>query len=109
MCADQGKPILVFIDVVNRNLPAIRVVAQFAFGSILATMEVSVAILALIRSAGEVEIGVTIATSENRMPAAKWKACLFVFELGLGPDRLPTFDGMTVLARNVEFSVRAPN
>jgi len=109
MCTDQGKPVLVLIDIVNRNLPPIRVVAQFAFGPILAPMEVSVAILALIRSVGEVQIGVTIPTSHNRMAAAKLKACLFVFELGLGPDRLPTFDGVTVLARNVEFSVRAAN
>lgn len=36
--ANQGKTILVFVDVVNRHLPAVGVMAQLALGSVLAAM-----------------------------------------------------------------------
>jgi hypothetical protein len=45
--ADQREAILVLIDVVNRNLPAIGVVAEFAFSTVLAPMQIGVSILAL--------------------------------------------------------------
>ena len=44
--ADQWKAILVLIDVVGGNLPAIRVMAEFTLCAILATMQISVAVLA---------------------------------------------------------------
>ena len=38
MCADERKSILMLIDVVNGNLPAVRVMAQFALHTVLAAM-----------------------------------------------------------------------
>ena len=45
--SDQGKPILMFIDVMNGNLPAIGIVAEFALRAVLAPMQICVAVLAL--------------------------------------------------------------
>jgi len=47
MSTDQGKTILMFVDVVNGNLPAICVVAEFALSAVFAAVQIGVAILAL--------------------------------------------------------------
>src|SRR5882757_3212900 len=107
--ADQRKAVLVFVDVVDRNLPTIRVVTKFAFGPIFPTMEIGVAVLTLIRSIGEVEISVAVPTCHSGMAPAKRKACLRMVELSLTSDRLPISCGMTVLARDVELSMRTTN
>lgn len=44
--SDQGKSILMFIDVVNGDLPAIGIVAKSALRAVLAAMQIRVAILA---------------------------------------------------------------
>ena len=105
--ANQRKSVLVFIDVVDRNRPAIGVVAQLALRAVLAAMQVSVAILALVGSVGEIEIGVAIAATHRRVAPAEGKAGLSMIELDLVPDNLPVFDGMACIARQLEFSVRA--
>jgi hypothetical protein len=56
MRADQWEAILVFVNVVDGNLPAIRVMAQFAFSSVFAAMQISMTILAFVGSISEVEI-----------------------------------------------------
>ena len=45
--ANQGKAILMFIDVVNGDLPAVGIVAEAALRSVLAPMQISMAVLAL--------------------------------------------------------------
>lgn len=70
MGPDQGKPVLVLVDVVDGDLPAIGVVAQLALGAILAAMQIGMAILALVGSVGEIEIRVTVAAGHRGMPAA---------------------------------------
>lgn len=47
MSADQRESILMLIDVVNGNLPAVGVVAEFTLRAILAAMQIGVAVLAL--------------------------------------------------------------
>ena len=44
--ADQGKTILVLIDVVGGNLPAIGVMAEFTLGAVFAAMQIGVTVLA---------------------------------------------------------------
>lgn len=51
--ADERKAILVFVDVVHRHGPAVDVVTQVALGAILASMNVGVAVLALLACVGE--------------------------------------------------------
>jgi len=44
--SDQGKSILMFIDVVNGDLPAVGVVAKFALRAVLAPMQIRMTVLA---------------------------------------------------------------
>jgi hypothetical protein len=106
VCPNQRKPILVFVDVVDRNRPAVGVMAQLALRAVLAPVQVGVAILALVGSVGEIEIVVAIAASYRRVPPAEWKAGLSMIELDLVPDYLPVLDGMACIARQFESSVR---
>jgi hypothetical protein len=91
---NERKPILVFIDVVDRNRPAVGVVAQLALRAVLPAMQVGVAILALVGSVGEIEVGVAIAARHRCVPPAEWKAGLSMIEFDLVPDDLPVLDGM---------------
>ena len=44
--SDQGKSILMFIDVVNGDLPAVGIVAKFALRAVLAPMQIRMTVLA---------------------------------------------------------------
>src|SRR5215475_5475467 len=50
---DERKSILMLVDVVNGNLPSVGVVTELALGSVLAAMQIRVAILALLRCVAE--------------------------------------------------------
>lgn len=107
VCTDQRKAILVLIDVVDGDLPAIGVVAQFAFSPIFAAMQIGMAILALVGSIGEIEIGMTVAASDSRVPSAQGEAGLRMVELDRVLDHLPIRRRMAVDARRIEFAMRA--
>ena len=62
MGTNQGKTILVLIDVVDRHLPSICVVAEFTLCAVLAAVKISVAILTFLRNVAEIEVGVAIET-----------------------------------------------
>jgi len=106
MGADQWKPILVLIDVVNRYLPAICVVAQLAFGAVLAPMQISVAVLALVGRIGKFEISVTVAASHFGVAPAKRKAGPSMIKFDLVGDDLPICRGVACGARQIELAVR---
>ena len=80
---------------------------QFALGPILAAMEVSVAILAFIRSVREIEIGVAVAACYRGMAAAEREASLGMVKLDLARDDLPIHGSVARPAWNIEFAVRA--
>lgn len=101
MSADQRKAVLVLIDVVNRNLPAIWVVAEFTLRSIFATMKICVAILAFVWDVAEIKIRVTIHALHYRVASAQRKSGLRMCEFRFGPDWLPALRGMTLLTRNL--------
>lgn len=67
---NQREAILVLVDVVDRHLPAVGVMAELAFGSILAAVQVGMAVLTFVGSVGEFEIGVAVATSDGGVPSA---------------------------------------
>ena len=95
------------VDVVNRDLPAIWVMAQFAFRTVLSSVQVRMAVLAFLRNIAELEIRVTIDTLHFRVPPAQQKSGLRVLELHLRSQWFPSLIAVTLLARNVElFSVR---
>jgi len=98
----------VFVDVVNGDLPAVRVVTKFALRPVFTAMKIRVAVLTLMRNIGEHEIGMTVGALHFCVPAAKRKPGLRVLELQLFAQRLPAARGMAVLAWNFELvSMRA--
>jgi len=107
MCADERKTILMLIDVVNRYLPAICVVAQFAFRAILPAMQVRMAVLTFFWHVVEVEVGMTINALYYRVATAQREPGLRVLELHFLPQRLPSLLRVTLLAGDIELvSVR---
>jgi hypothetical protein len=105
--ADQRKAILMPVDVVNRDLPAVGVVAQFALSPVLAAMQIGMAVLALIGSVGEVEVAMAVAARYGSMAAAQGKSRTRMIELDLVLDDVPVRGDVAGDARNIELAVRA--
>jgi len=106
--ADQGKAVLMLVDVVNRDLPAVWVMAEFALRAVFAAMQVGMTVLAFLRRIAENERFVTIGTIYLGVPAAQRKFRLRVLELEPGTERFPALCGVTFLALDFEFvAVRA--
>ena len=99
VCADQRKPILVLIDVVDRDLPAVGVVAQLAFSPVLPPMKVRVAVLTLVWSVGEFEVGMAVAAGDGSMATAKGESRLCMIKLDPVRNHLPIRGGVTGSAR----------
>ena len=96
-----------FVDVVDRDLPSVGVVTEFALGPVFASMKVGVAVLALIRRVGKFQIGMAVAAGHGGVPSAQREAGLRVIELDLAGNHLPVHGGVTCVARDVELPVRA--
>jgi len=110
MGADQRESILMLIDIVNGNLPAVGVVAEFTLRAILTAMQIGVAVLALYRGIAEIKILVTVDTLHFRVPAMQRKFSFRMVEFEFGAQRLPLLNGVTLLAGNLELgAVRAMN
>jgi hypothetical protein len=107
MSADQRKAILMAVNVLERNLPAIRVMTELALGPVLSAMEVGVTVLALIRHAGELQAGVAVTTPHVSMLTSEGKARIRMIEPDLRWDNLPARRDMTRVAGDVDSSVRA--
>jgi hypothetical protein len=103
--ADKWKAILMLVDAMDRNLPAVAVVAQLAFRTILAPMQIGVTVLALVGSIGEFEIGMAVAACHSCVASAKRKAGARMVKLDLALDHLPIRGGVTGGARHIELSV----
>jgi len=85
-------------------------VAEFALRAIFAAMQISVTILAFLRSITEHEGFVAIGTLYFCVAATQRKFRLRMTELKLGTERLPALSRVTFLARNFELvAVRAAN
>jgi len=105
MRPDQRKAILMLIDVFGRDLPAVGVVAQLALSSVLATMQIGVAVLALVRSVGEFEVDMAVAARYGRMTATERESRLRMVELDLILNHLPIRGGVAGNARLVEIAM----
>jgi len=104
--ADQGKAILMLIDVMNRDLPPIGVMAELTFGSVLASMKVGVAVLTLVGRIGKFEIGMAVTACHSGVAPTKGKASLPVIKLDLSLNYLPIRGCVAGNTRHVEFAVR---
>jgi hypothetical protein len=67
MRSDQRKTVLVFVDHVDRYLPAMHGVAKIALGAVLPTMDIGVAILAVVSHVGEKRVKVAFLTPDAGM------------------------------------------
>ena len=103
--ADQRKTILVLVDVMNRDLPAICVVAQFALGAVLAPMQIRMAILAFVWGIGEFQICVAVAAGHHGVASSQGKARLGMVELDLVRDYLPSLRGVAGNAGQIKRAV----
>ena len=99
---DQGKAILVLVDVVNGNLPAVCVVAKCALSAVFAPMQIRMAILALHWRAAENESLMAIPALHFCVSSAQREFGAGMVELEPGAQRLPAPGGMTLLALNFE-------
>lgn len=106
--ADQGKAVLMLIDVVNGYLPTVGVVTKLALGAVLAAVKIGVAILAFLRSVAKDKSLMAIGALHFCVAAAQRKFSLRVGELEFRAERLPTLRSMAILARQFELvAVRA--
>lgn len=105
---DEREAILVLVDVVNGNLPAISVVAELALSAVLAAMQIGVAVLALYWGVAENKILVAIGALHFRVAAAQRKFGLRMIELELRSQRIPALRVVTLLALDLQpFAMRA--
>jgi hypothetical protein len=103
--ANERESILVLVDVMDGNLPTIAVVAQLAFRTVFASMQIGVAILALVGSICEFEIGMAVAACHSRVSSAKRKTGARMIEFDLSLDHLPIRGGVAGGARHIELPV----
>jgi len=103
---NQREAILMLIDVVNGNLPSGIAMACIALRRILPSMNVRVAVLALVDRLREYEIGVAIHAADFRVQPAERKSRLAMIKLRHRANRLPALRCVTVFARDVQGSVR---
>ena len=102
---NQREAILVLVDVVDRDLPPCIAMAQVALRAVLAPMNIRVAVLALVASLREHQVGVTIRAADLRMQPAQRESRLTMIELGHRPDRLPALRSVAVLARDAQLAM----
>lgn len=107
VCADQRETVLVLIDGMNRNLPAIDVMAEGALRSILATVNIRMTVLAIGRYVGKNRIDVALLAAHIAMHSKKRKAGLAVIELGLAANGAPRRDRVALLAGDHQRTMRA--
>jgi hypothetical protein len=87
MSADQRKAVLMLVYVVNRNLPAVRAMAEIALRAVFPSMEIGVAILAIAAHIAEHGIDVAFLAPHANVHPAQGKSGFAVIELRFAADR----------------------
>jgi hypothetical protein len=104
--ADQRESILVLVDRMNRHLPAIHSVTQFALRSVLSAMDVGMAVLAALAHITKQRSRVALAAAHFRVHPAKGITRFVVIELRNAADRLPSRRGVALLAGECHRAMR---
>jgi hypothetical protein len=102
----QGKTVLMLVDVVHRNCPAVGRVTQVALSAVFPPVDVSMTVLTLLTGVRENWVNVTLLASDFRVHSAQRKWSLRMIELRLRPQREPPLAGVAVSTRNLYVSVR---
>ena len=87
------------LDILIGDLPSAHGMTLFAIRAQLATVNISVAILAALADVGKNHLHVTLGASDRGVHAAKRVASLIVIKFGDRANRLPCARAVTVLAR----------
>jgi hypothetical protein len=98
---DQWKAILMFVDGMNRDLPATDPVAEVALRPVLPPVQVGMAVLAVGADVGEYRIIVAVLARHPQMQAPQGITSLAVIKLRLVADWCPCRGCVTLLARNL--------
>lgn len=105
MCPHQREAVLVVLDLLYRDLPSLHRVALLAVGAELAFVNVGVAVGAPGGNIAEDQLGVARGARHFLVHAAQRISSLVVVKLRHAADRLPSAEGVAVLAWNVQRSV----
>lgn len=106
MGAGQLEAVVVLLDLLNRDLPSTDRMTLLAVGSQLPFVDVGMAILAALSYIRENRLHVTLRAGDGLVHATQWISRLVVIEFRNGADRHPPVRGVTVLAWNIQVSVR---
>lgn len=106
MGAQQRKAVLVLLHGLQRDFPAFYRVALLALRAELSAVNIGMAVRALRAHVGENQARVTQAALHGFMHAAQRIARLVMVEFRKIANRLPTGEGVTILASLVQRAVR---
>jgi len=95
---DQREPVLMFVDVVNGNLPSIHAMTDVALRSVLTAVQVSMAILTLLADVAEDRIEVAFLAGHLDVHATERISRLVVIKLRVLANWHPGRRRMAVLA-----------
>lgn len=109
MGTDQRKTVLVLVDGMNGHLPAVDPVAAVALRSILPSVQVGVAILAVATHVGKNRIDVTLLARHSGMHAAQGVPGFAVIEFRLAANRSPGRGAVTLLTSYAQNAMRTVN
>ena len=105
--ADQRKTVLMIVDLLYGNLPALHRMALLTRSAKLALVNVRVTVGAFRSYVGENWLDVTLRASHSFVHAAQRETSLVVIKLRNIPDGLPSAQSMAVLAGDIQGTVRA--
>jgi hypothetical protein len=106
--ANQRKAVLVLTDVVDRNLPTSIPMADVTLRTVFPTMNVGMAVLALLADVCENKIGVAVLARYLGVHSAQGKPSFAMFEFRDSADRRPSNGSVAILAGDVQRAVRTP-
>jgi hypothetical protein len=95
---DQREPVLMFVDVVNGDLPTVHAMTDVALRPIFAAVQVGMAILALLANVAEDGIKMAFLAGYVDVHAAERIGRLVVIKLRVLANRHPSCRRMTILA-----------
>ncbi len=102
----QGKAVLVLVDLLGGNLPALYAVALLATGAELPLVDIGMAIGALVTYIREYGFDVALGTGDSLMQPTQRVPGLIVVKFRRVSDRLPSLEGMAILTGDIEGAVR---
>jgi hypothetical protein len=106
MRPDQWKTVLMISDLVHRRRPAVHAVTALALCAHPPTVKIGMAVAALSSDIFENRLHVALYACDALVHAAQGESRLAVIELRLLADRPPPQKGVTVLARNIQRTMR---